>query len=64
VIAAFEEYSTLALLGCQPKGQALLASGIDAIRVKGKGCGRTIFFDPAASHARIRKRLEAMAPRE
>ena len=58
VIAVFEEYSMLAIFGYEVQAQALVEGGIDAMQVKADGESRTIFFNPAASFARLQKRLE------
>lgn len=57
VISVFEEYAVLRMLGYQPKSQALLEGRIDALTAERAGETTTIYFDPAASFARMMKQL-------
>ncbi|HEY8121578.1 MAG TPA: DUF4919 domain-containing protein [Myxococcota bacterium] len=61
VIAVFEEYAMLRMFRWEPKQQALVAQGIDAMTVDAEGEERVVYFDPAASFARMRKQFEARA---
>lgn len=59
VISVGEEYAVLRALGLERESQSLLAGGIDALSVRDEdGVASTIYFDPAASHARLLRQLE------
>jgi hypothetical protein len=64
VIAVFEEYSMLRVFGWEAKRQALTTHGLDAMTVLVDGEERVVYFDPAASFERMRRRLEGDASGE
>lgn len=57
VISVFEEYGVLAMLGYEPKGQALTSDRVDAMTVEREGESTVIYFDPSPSFARMLRML-------